>query len=235
VNELGFSTVTAKRGLKLGLTYVVLSFVMLVPAVLLAGSSALNLPTHGIPEGMDLSLYLSLLSVPLISLTGLLASMPVSLLFVHDKDNGTLEYLLSLGMDQKDLFRGYLGASLLLGSILLAVGVGLEVTLGLISKIDFSLLVTQVVLTLALGYSVVSLVSILMSAFSSLQKQPVGANQPLGIAVGALLLVAATIVPAVVPALTLVLELGMAALISVLTLSLLFLSGRLIRREKMLP
>ena len=232
---MGFSTVTAKRGLRLGFTYVVLSFVMLVPAVLLQGSSALNLPTHGVPEGVDLSLYLSLLAVPLVSLAGLLASMPVSLLFVHDKDNGTLEYLLSLGMDQKDVFRGYLGASLILGSVLLAVGVGLEATLGLASKIASSLLFTQVVLTIALGYSVISLVSILMSAFSSLQRQPMGANQPLGIAVGAMFLVAAMIVPAVVPALTLVLELGIAALITGITLSLLFLSGRLIRRERMLP
>jgi len=235
VMEMGFSVVTAKRGLRLGLSYVVLSFIMLVPAVLLAGSSTLNLPTHGVPEGVDLSLYLSLLAVPLVSLAGMLASMPVSLLFVHDKDNGTLEYLLSLGMDQKDIFRGYLGASLLLGSILLVVGLALEVALGLVSKIGFSLLATQVVLTLALGYSVIALVSIMMSAFSALQRQPMGANQPLGIAVGALFLVAAMIVPAVVPALTLVLELGVAALVSLLTLSLLFLSGRLIRREKMLP
>jgi hypothetical protein len=161
--------------------------------------------------------------------------MPVSLLFVHDKDNGTLEYLLSLGMDQQDIFRGYLGASLLLGTILLAVGLVSEVTLGLLSRDSVSLLATQVVLTLALGYSVISLTSILMSAFSSLQRQPMGANQPLGLAVGALLLAGAMIVPAVVPALTLVLELGIAALVGLLTLSLLFLSGRLIRREKMLP
>ncbi|MGA1975653.1 MAG: hypothetical protein ABSG92_08455 [Conexivisphaerales archaeon] len=232
---MGFSVVTAKRGFRLGLPYVVLSFIMLGPAVLLAGVSAFNLPTHGVPENVDLSLYLSLLAVPLVSLTGLMASMPVSLLFVHDKDNGTLEYLLSLGMDQQDIFRGYLGASLLLGTILLAVGLVSEVTLGLLSRDSVSLLATQVVLTLALGYSVISLTSILMSAFSSLQRQPMGANQPLGLAVGALLLAGAMIVPAVVPALTLVLELGIAALVGLLTLSLLFLSGRLIRREKMLP
>jgi len=233
--EMGFSVVTAKRSLRLGLSYVVISFIMLVPAVLLEGVSAFNLPTHGVPSNMDLSLYLSLLAVPLVSLTGLMASMPVSLLFVHDKENGTLEYLLSLGMDQKDIFRGYLEASLLLGTILLAVGLVLEVTMGLVSKDSVPILATQVVLTLALGYSVISLVSILMSAFSSLQRQPMGANQPLGIAVGALFLVAAMIVPAVVPALTLVLELGVAAIVALMTLSLLFLSGRLVRREKMLP
>jgi hypothetical protein len=232
---LGFSVVTAKRGFRLGLAYVVLAFVLLLPSVLLDGSSVMNLPTHGVPAGIDLILYLSLLSVPLVSLTGLMAAMPVTLLFVHDKDNGTLEYLLSLGMDQNDIFRGYLGASLLLGSILLTVGVALEVTLGLVSGMAFALLATQVVLTLALGYSVISLVSMLMSAFSSLQRQPVGANQPLGIAVGAFVLVGAMIVPAVVPALTLVIELGIAALVALVTLGILFLSGRLIRREKMLP
>jgi ABC-type Na+ efflux pump permease subunit len=232
---MGFSVVTAKRGLRLGLSYVLLSFVMLVPAGLLSGSAALNLPTHGVPAEIDLKLYLSLLSVPLVSLTAVIASMPVSLLYVHDKDNGTLEYLLSMGLDQTDIFRGYLGASLLLGSVLLATGVVLELVTGIASGIASTLLLTQVVLTIALGYSVISLVSILMSAFSSLQKQPVGANQPLGIAVGALFLVAAMIVPAVMPALTLVLELGIAGLVALLSLSLLFLSGRLIRREKMLP
>lgn len=232
---MGFGMVTARRGLRLGYMYVLLSFVLLAPAVLLSSVSALNLPTHGVPAGVDLNLYLSLLSVPLVSLTGVIASMPVSLLFVHDKDNGTLEYLLSLGMDQTDIFRGYLAASTILGTLLLMTGSAVEIIAGIVSGSSWSLIATQVVLTLALGYSDIALVSILMSAFSSLQRQPMGANQPLGIGLGAIILAVAMIVPALVPSLTLVVELAIAAIITLLTLSLLFLSGRLIRREKMLP
>ena len=232
---MGFSVLTARRGLKLGLSYVVLSFILLIPVVVLSSAQVLNLPTHGLPAEVDLSVYLSLLSVPLVSLTGVMASMPVSLLFVHDKDNGTLEYLLSLGMDQTDIFKGYLGASVLLGSILLVVGLLVEIASELVSGIGLGLIAIQVVLSVTLGYSVIALVSVLMTAFSSLQKQPVGANQPLGIALGALVLVATMIVPAIVPSLALVIELGIAALVTLLTLSMLFLSGRLIRREKMLP
>ncbi len=231
----GFSRVTARRGLKLGLSYVVISFFLLIPAITLSGAQLLNLPTHGVPANIDMNAYLSLLSVPLISLTGVMASMPVSLLFVHDKDNGTLEYLLSLGMDQTDIFRGYLAASLILGSILLGVGLAVEVVVGVASSLSFSLDATRVILTLALGYSTIALVSTLMSAFSALQRQPVGANQPLGIAFGALVLVGAMIVPALAPSLALPVMLAIAVLVILLTLSLLSLSGRLIRREKMLP
>jgi hypothetical protein len=228
-------TATAKRGLKLGFVYVALSFVILIPVVVLSSQKLLNLPTHGVPPNLDLTAYFAFLSVPLVGLTGVISATPVSLLFVHDKNNGTLEYLLSMGMDQTDIFRGYLGASLLLGSISLFIGLLVEAATGLASGTSLSLIAAQIGLTLALGYSDMALVSILMSAFSSLQRQPVGFNQPMGIALGALVLAAALVVPALAPTLALPVELVIAAFISLLVVALLFLSGNLIRREKMLP
>ena len=44
----------------------------------------------------------------------LIFATPVILLYVYDKNNGVLEYLLSLGWNQSDIFKRYLKAALFL-------------------------------------------------------------------------------------------------------------------------
>ncbi len=51
----------------------------------------------------------------------LMLATPVLLLFVYDKNNGVLEYLLSLGMTQRDIYMRYLKAMLLLASVFLVI------------------------------------------------------------------------------------------------------------------
>ena len=55
-----------------------------------------------------------LLSVSFMAFGLLMFTMPVTLLYVYDKNNGVLEYLLSLGWNQSDIFKQYLKAALFL-------------------------------------------------------------------------------------------------------------------------
>jgi hypothetical protein len=88
----------------------------------------------------------------------------------------------------------------------------------------------------ALSFSAVSLSTISMMAFSSLQKQRVGANSPLGLAIGAFVILPTYYVPIFLPFdYNVLFDFLIAALAGVLSIVLLILSSRLIRREKMLP
>src|SRR5208282_2921654 len=55
-----------------------------------------------------------LLALPLDMIPVITILTPVVMLFVYDKNNGVLEYLLSLGMTQRDIYMRYLKAALLL-------------------------------------------------------------------------------------------------------------------------
>ena len=59
-----------------------------------------------------------LISVSFMTFGLLMFTMPVTLLYVYDKNNGVLEYLLSLGWNQSDVFKQYLKATLFLALIL---------------------------------------------------------------------------------------------------------------------
>ena len=75
-----------------------------------------------------------------------------------------------------------------------------------------------------------------MMAFSSLQKQRAGANQPLGLALGALLVMPAYMSSFVLPFIVVVVvDLVETVVIAALSIALFLLSSRLIRREKLLP
>ncbi|HYM41023.1 MAG TPA: hypothetical protein VEY12_12920 [Thermoplasmata archaeon] len=233
---MSFNVTIAKRAMRLGILYVGASFFLALLGIILSVVSGLvpnNLNTAGSP--VDVQAYLSLIPVALVSIAGLMAAAPVSLLFVHDKDNGTLEYLLSMGFDQRDVFRAYLAASLILGLPAIVVG---GVTSGLVALLlgrGVALAATVVVCSLALGPAVVALVTVLMSAFTSLQRQPMGMNQPLGIAIGAFVLVGAMLAPLATGSLAVVVELIISAVVAAVSLGLLAATPRLIRREKMLP
>ncbi len=233
---MSFNTAIAKRGMRLGIMYVVLSFVLAGLGIVLSAVGAFvpaNLNTQGAP--VDVNAYISLIPVPIVGIGGLMAATPVSLLFVHDKENGTLEYLLSMGFDQRDVFRAYLAASLLLGFAPLVVGGTASGVVALVLGRGVGLAATIVVCTLALGFAVVALVTVLMSAFGALQRQPMGMNQPFGIAIGAFIMVGALMAPLASGSLAVAVELILSAIVAATSLSLLALTPNLIRREKMLP
>jgi hypothetical protein len=177
------------------------------------------------------------LPVSFMSLGLLMFTMPVTLLYVYDKNNGVLEYLLSLGWNQSDVFKQYLKAALFL-ALILFTGEGVAILIaGAISGSMgvFLLDLLMLFLTAFLGFSVVSLTTVAMMAFSSLQKQRVGANTPLGMAIGAVFIFPTFYLSFIgfIPELIVVLSLCILA--GALSGGLLLLSSRLIRREKMLP
>ena len=165
-------------------------------------------------------------------------STPVILLYVYDKNNGVLEYFLSLGWNQSDVFKRYLKASLLLALIIYATEFVVNLVVTVISGNQAAILLGLVAMgvSAALSFSAVSLVTVAMVAFSSLQKQRVGANSPLGLALGVPVLLPTYYLPLFLPfSLSVLTDLLIAAVACVLSIVLLSLSSRLIRREKMLP
>ena len=178
------------------------------------------------------------LPVSFMSLGLLIFATPVTLLYVYDKNNGVLEYLLSLGWNQSDIFKQYLKAALLLALILFTGEAAAILIAGAIAGLMtvFALDLLMLFLTAFMGFSVVSLVTMAMMAFSTLQKQRVGANTPLAFALGAVFIIPTfylfiflRFIPEVL------VYIGLSALAAALSVVLLLLSSRLIKREKMLP
>jgi len=178
-----------------------------------------------------------LLPVSFMAFGMLMFPSPVILLYVYDKNNGVLEYLLSLGWDQSKIFKQYLKSALFLALVLFVAESISVLIAGAVagSQAVFLLALLVLFLTAFLGFSVISLVTVSMMAFSSLQKQRVGANTPLAFSIG---------VPFIFPTFYLsflgfipefLVELSLSILAGVLSIALLVLSSRLIRREKMLP
>ena len=77
---------------------------------------------------------LPLLAVPLDMVPLLMIATPVVLLFVYDKNNGVLEYLLSLGMTQRDIYMRYLKAALLLTFIFSIIFVPVVLAYGYVTQ-----------------------------------------------------------------------------------------------------
>jgi hypothetical protein len=187
------------------------------------------------PAPIDLTNSFPLISIALLSTSAVLFALPVIMLFVYDKNNGVLEYLLSTGLDQLDIFKGYVKASLVLAAYLLVFAVILNTVVGVLLGTSLTLLASIAILTLAIGISEVFLVSVCMVAFSSLQRTPMGANQPLGVIVGVIPMFPALILPIAFPAYAIVVDLTIAAITMLAALVLLLSTGRLICREKLLP
>ena len=157
------------------------------------------------------------------------------LLYVYDKNNGVLEYFLSLGMDQGDVYRSYLKASLFLASILLVFEILGNVLVGLVAGVGHNLIAEIAALTPVIALSAVSFVTIIMMAFSSLQKERVGSNQPLGIAIGVFLVLPTYAMPFVFPAFAVLGDLAVASVIVVLAIIMFFLASRLIKERNCYP
>lgn len=195
-------------------------------------SDALTVLAKDTPE------RLVLLSVPFMVLGILLFVTPVILLYTYDKNNGVLEYLLSLGWNQSDIFKRYLKASLFLALTIFIAEFAANVIVSMITGTQTVILLGLVVLavTAAVGFAAVSSVIVAMVAFSSLQKQRVGGNSPLALLLGILVILPTWVVPYILPFfIGVLIDLLTAGVVGALSIVLLILSSKLIRREKMLP
>ncbi|HMD78871.1 MAG TPA: hypothetical protein VKF39_02690, partial [Nitrososphaerales archaeon] len=108
------------RSARMGWSYVVLSLLMggFITGSLNVAATIGNV-TSGNGFGVNIGAIFGLLVVPIGALVGLVITTPVYLLFVNDKNAGVLEYLLAVGMNQRQIFMGYLKASLALSLIAL--------------------------------------------------------------------------------------------------------------------
>ena len=183
-------------------------------------------------NAVDIGALLGLLVVPMGALVGLVITTPVYLLFVNDKNAGVLEYLLAVGMDQRDVFMGYLKASMML-SLVAMVPVVLINTAFMNSGLVLTLL--GGVLALATGISDVALVTVLMTSFSSMQRRPTGMNSPLGISIGVVFLIPEFLLLSVLGTRIVWVEGAVAVALFVAVAALMLSLDRLIRREKLLP
>jgi len=238
VRQLGRkpAIITVTRGLALSKSYVVFAIFFASVAILLAniGSAFLG----GVPasSGIRVGASLALLSVALTVIAANMLGISVILLYVYDKNNGVLEYFLSLGMNQGDIYKRYLKAALILVLLLMAGVAVANVTAGLILRGDVTILLVATGIAAALALSVVAFDTMAMMTFSSLQRPRAGANQPLGLALGGLLVVPAYLTPFIFPAIVAVaVDLAEAVIIAALSIALFLLSSRLISREKLLP
>jgi hypothetical protein len=228
--------IIVKRGFALSSSYIVFAIILSSIAILIANIG--NAFLKGAPGGSGVyaGMSISLLSVGLTALAAGLLTTPVLLLYVYDKNNGVLEYFLSLGMNQGDIFKRYLKAGVILVVLLMIAVAVANVAVALILRGDVIFPLEASVLAAALSLSVVSFDTVAMMAFSSLQKQRAGANQPLGLALGALLVLPAYMTPYFLPFIVVVVvDVAEAVVIGALSIALFLLSSRLIRREKLLP
>ena len=228
-----------KRSAELSKSYFIIGVITTIYGVVLSNLMtiipSLTPPDINTPIPIDLVSNFPLLSIALLSLSAVLFALPVIMLFVYDKNNGVLEYLLSTGLDQIDIFKGYVKASLVLATYLLIFAMILNTAVGALIGTSLTMLATIAILSFAIGISEVFLVSVCMVAFSSLQRTPMGANQPLGIIVGVVPMFPALLLPLAFPKYAIVVDLAIAAIIMLASIGLLLSTGRLIRREKLLP
>lgn len=218
----------------MGLSYVVLSLLMgvfLTTSLNIAATIG-NVSSADNGNSVPLGPMLGLLVVPMGALVGLVITTPVYLLFVNDKNAGVLEYLLAVGMDQRDVFLGYLKAGVML-SLVAMVPVVLINTAFMSGGLGPALLGGALVL--GTGVSDVALVTIMMTAFSSMQRRPTGMNSPLGITIGVLFLIPELLLLSVLGTQVVWVEGGMAVALLIAAVFFLLSLGKLIKREKLLP
>jgi hypothetical protein len=191
----------------------------------------------GVPDAGIIAQDFALFSSAMTALAASMLTMPVTLLYVYDKNNGVLEYFLALGMNQGDVYKRYLKAGLILVALLLIAVTVANVAVALIAGGGIILPLTASGIAATLAFPIISLVTMAMMAFSSLQRSRAGANQPLAASLGVLLLLPLLyITPWFLPFVVgVVVALVEAVIIAALAISLLLLSSRFISREKLLP
>jgi hypothetical protein len=233
----------AKRSISLSKTFLIIGIFLSLLGVVISSVSGLvgrfaqtGIPVDATGRGtLDLATALPLVSVAIQVLAAIIFATPVLLLYVYDKNNGVLEYFLSLGMNQKDIYTQYLKAALILASVLVGFELAINLVAGLVEGTNRLVLLEVSGLVVGMALPSVSFGTLIMMSFSSLQKQRVGANQPLGLAIGSFIVMPAYVVPLAFPSLALVIDLFLAAVIAVLSILTYLSSSRLISREKLLP
>ncbi len=220
------------RSARMGISYVVLGVAMglVLTAVFSLGLRAAG--TAAAVQGVDVVRILGFMVIPFAAIVGLLITTPIYLLFVADKNTGLLEYLLAVGMGQRDVFWGYLKASLLLS----LVGVVPMLLLNLALAGGGVVMASEVAgLGLVTALADVALVTVLMTAFSSMQRKPSGMNSPVGISIGIFLLLPELLLTAVLGPEIIWLDLALGLGILGASAFLLTSVDRIIVREKLLP
>ena len=216
----------------MGLGYVILSLVMAVAVtVTLNVASRATLASSQL-QTINFGEVLNFMIVPFTAIFGLLISTPTYLLFVNDKNAGVLEYLLAVGMSQRDVFKGYLKAALMLSMVAMGPAVLLHFAL---STTAAAQTVLAGGLALATGLSDVALTTFLMTTFSSMQRRPTGMNSPLGISVGIGLLMPEFFLLLILGPSVIWLDLATVGAILGSAVLLYLSVDRLIMREKLLP
>ncbi len=217
----------------MGLLYVILSVVVgtvLIVVVDLAPRLA-NVPVNG-GSSVNIADVLGLMVVPFSVIVGLLVTTPVYILFVSDKNAGVLEYLLAVGMGQRDVFKGYLKAALLLALVPMLPVVLLNTVA---SPTGLTLSLEAGGLGLVTGLADVALVTVLMTGFSSMQRKPTGMNSPLGISIGVLIVFPELVLFSALGTNVIWFDVAVALAVFVVSILLLLSVDRLIKREKLLP
>ncbi|MDE1871280.1 MAG: hypothetical protein KGI06_03505 [Candidatus Micrarchaeota archaeon] len=251
--------VTARRAFGISKTYVAATIFMSVLAIALWGSVMyINVNTNTSNSTISNTLAVNtvasnailtgksskagsgvpLLALPLDMIPVVMLLTPVVLLFVYDKNNGVLEYMLSLGMTQRDIYMRYLKAALLLVFIFEILFVTVDFAYGylLYGAGAVATIIPIPLLAIPFSLAITAFMIMAMMAFSALQKTRAGSNQPLGLLVGVLSTVPAYLVPFVVPfAIGVYVDLGIAVAIAAVALVFLMYSDKLIRNEKLLP
>jgi hypothetical protein len=226
--------ITIKRAVSLSRTHVGLAIFMALLSIILISTNGTAASTaKAAAKG---AVTIQGLIVPLMILPAVIIVTPIILLYVYDKNNGLLEYFLSLGMTQEDIYKRYLKAALLLGFIFLVVDGLVQLSVGVLLGGILTYLAETITVSIVIGISIVSLLLMVMMSVSSLQKSRMGGNQPLGLIIGFVMVIPDYVIPFIPPAsLSLELEILQAAIIAIAAITMLFLSNRLIKREKLLP
>lgn len=252
--------VTARRALGISKTYIAITIFMSVLAIAVWGNimyvgvgananstsnsttsntiAGNNTTSNSTVIGKGSQAGVPLLSLPLDMVPVIMLLTPVVLLFVYDKNNGVLEYLLSLGMTQRDIYMRYLKAALLLVFMLSILFVTATLAYGYVIYGASAVAAILPIPLLAIPFSLALTAFMIMAmvSFSSLQKTRVGSNQPLGLLVGLAGTIPAYIVPFIFPfTVGIYADLAIAAVIAFIALIFLISSQRLVRREKFLP
>lgn len=234
--------VTARRALGLSRFYLVYAVIIGI-GLLIFNPTYVNVSnltsTTGIVSGaVSAKTGIPLLAVPFSVLPMMMLTTPMVILFVYDKNSGMLEYLLSLGMTQRDTYLRYLKAALLNGIVYLVVFGTLDMLYSYLrfGTEYFSTTGTVLAVGALISVSTVAFIINVMMVFSSLQKSRAGGNQPLAITLGLVGVFPGYFIPFLFQYNAAIeVEIVQGALIAAVALILVGLSGKLVKREKFLP
>ena len=153
-------------------------------------------------------------------------------MFVADKNTELQEFPLEVGMGQREVFWGYLKASLLLS----LVGIVPMLPLNLVLASGGIVLASvAAALGLVTALADVALVTVLMTSFSSMQRKPSRMNSPVGMSIGTFLVLPEPLLRAVLGREIIWLDFGPGAAILAASGFLLLSIDRIVVWEKLLP